>query len=154
MNTSPVIRFSLRDLGFDANRIARGLYQGARPPRGSVAARLFDVIVFCAIEYQPSGKDYPGVKLIHCPLNDDGSPMTKDEWIRARCAARDVAIAIMDGKRVLITCHAGINRSGLVSALALRILAGQPGEVCLEHVRRARPGALRNEYFSAALRAC
>jgi len=152
VNTLPAVRDALRAHGFNANRIARGLYQGALPPPGPSAARFFDLVVFCAMEVQPPVTDYPGVQLIQCPLKDDGSPMTADEWIRARQAGAEVAIAVLDGKRVLVTCYLGINRSGLVTALALRILEAKPGSACVEHVRRSRLGALRNRYFVDALR--
>jgi predicted protein tyrosine phosphatase len=151
VNTLPAVRDALRAHGFNANRIARGLYQGAFPPPGPSAARFFDLVVFCAMEVQPPVTDYPGVRVLRCPLNDDGRPMTGDEWVRARAAAAEVAIAVLDKKRALVSCYMGINRSGLVSALALRIVEAMPAAVCLKHVQRARPGALRNRYFAEAL---
>ena len=50
------------------------------------------------------------------------------------------------GKRVLIHCAAGINRSGLLSAAAL-IRGGHDPDEAIDLVRRARAGALNNPNF-------
>lgn len=55
------------------------------------------------------------------------------------------------GKRVLVHCAAGINRSGLVSAAAL-IRGGYDAEEAIDMVREARSGALNNPEFVALLR--
>ena len=51
-----------------------------------------------------------------------------------------------DGKRVLIHCAAGINRSGLLSAAAL-IRGGYDADEAIALVREARTGALNNVNF-------
>ena len=51
-----------------------------------------------------------------------------------------------DGKRVLIHCAAGINRSGLLSAAAL-IRGGHDADEAIALVREARTGALNNVNF-------
>lgn len=55
------------------------------------------------------------------------------------------------GRRVLVHCHAGINRSGLVAAAAL-VRDGVTPDDAIATVREARSGALNNENFVAALR--
>lgn len=56
-----------------------------------------------------------------------------------------------NGKRVLIRCQAGINRSGLVMALVL-IRDGFTPEAAIEQIRRTRGGfALNNNVFTSWL---
>jgi protein-tyrosine phosphatase len=50
------------------------------------------------------------------------------------------------GKRILVHCAAGINRSGLLSAAAL-IRGGHDADEAIDLVRRARHGALNNPEF-------
>lgn len=64
-----------------------------------------------------------------------------------RTAARTVAERVKGGKRVLVHCAAGLNRSGVVSARALMFL-GVPVTEALARVRAARgPFALSNRAF-------
>ena len=58
---------------------------------------------------------------------------------------------IQRGGCVLVMCHAGRNRSGLLTALTLRQLDGISGEQALSRVRAARPRAVANPSFAAYL---
>jgi hypothetical protein len=51
----------------------------------------------------------------------------------------------------LIQCHAGRNRSGLLSALVVRQALGLSGRLALAHVRLMRPGSVANPHFEAYL---
>lgn len=136
----------------EADRIAAGLYQGSKPlPGRSVAHLGFDVLVLCAYEYQPDAEQFPGVKVVRALLDDSGVPMTQAEWNEAAAAANVVSQELTLGRRVLVTCQQGINRSGLVTALALWQLSGKSGADVVSHVQRRRPGALRNRWFQQAL---
>jgi protein-tyrosine phosphatase len=140
--------------GIDAHRIAPKLWQGSKPPRGlSLFTAGFDVLVLCAEEHQPWEADFPGVEVIRAPNDDSGKPMTKAQLKTADREARRVAKRLRQGRRVLVTCAMGLNRSGLVSALALHYRDGLPGRACIEIVQKARPGALRNPEFVRALAA-
>jgi protein-tyrosine phosphatase len=108
--------------------------------------------VLAAREYQPADREFPGVRVVRANLDDSGPPMTNAEWRSALQAAEQAAFWRARGMRVLTTCHAGLNRSGLVSALMLHRLSGMSGPRAIELVRAARPGALNNQYFTAALR--
>ncbi len=55
-------------------------------------------------------------------------------------------------ERVYIFCNAGMNRSGLVTALLLRAL-GEDADEAIARIRAQRPGALSNETFVALVRA-
>lgn len=135
---------------FDATRIAPYLYQGSAPPEGSaVRDGGFDILMLCAEEHQPSGSRFPGVHVVHAPLDDGFLP--PDEWRRARRAGAVVARAVRSGYRVLVTCAMGRNRSGLVVALALIDMGVAPENV-IARIQRKRDGALTNPHFVRALR--
>lgn len=134
----------------DANKIAERLYQGARPPTGLCLKQLrFDMLVLAAEEYQPGSEMFPGIRVIHAPMDD--SELTRDEWDTARRAAAEVASAIRVGARVLITCYAGLNRSGLITALSLYLLTGESGRAVVRVVQSRRRNALCNRSFVKAL---
>jgi hypothetical protein len=66
--------------------------------------------------------------------------------------AERVAAAVTDGRRVLVRCSGGLNRSGVVVASAL-VRLGYPTDEAVAAVRRARgPWALTNPGFVAFLR--
>jgi protein-tyrosine phosphatase len=143
----------------DAHRVAGRLWQGSFPPPGPFLQGRVDVLVLCARELQPHQAAYPGVRVVHAPFSDHGDPPTRGEVIIARQAAGKVRAALDVGQSVLVTCHLGLNRSGLVSALAMMLPHGPRWVVddtpsCLRSgeavalVRRARGDhALGNRYF-------
>jgi protein-tyrosine phosphatase len=125
----------------DANEIAPGLWQGSIPPTGSELKRSgYTAVVLCAWEYQYKGGDhlFPGVRVIRAPNRDSKEPPTEEELRVAISAAQAAAQEVVGGGKVLVTCVAGMNRSGLVSALALHLLYGWPGTECIKQVRRMR----------------
>ncbi len=141
-------------MNIDASRIAPKLYQGSVPPMGTaLRAAGFDVLVLAAEEHQPPAYRFPGVEVIHAGYDDSGKAITAREMHIAQDAATRVSLAILSGKRVIVTCFAGLNRSGLISALALYFATGQrmSGRECLAQVRANRPGALNNPSFVALL---
>jgi protein-tyrosine phosphatase len=67
--------------------------------------------------------------------------------------ARAADDALEDGRRVLVRCYHGYNRSGLVVAHAL-VRAGHTAEEAIRMIRARRgPWALHNELFVEYLRA-
>lgn len=130
----------------EATEIAPRLWQGSVPPRGPALRRLgFDVLVLAARENQNPGAMYPGVRVLHVPLVDRREVPVEE----AHQMARRVAAAVRAGHKVLVTCMAGWNRSGLVTALALWYLTGWHGRAVLTHVKARRPVSLQNQYFAA-----
>lgn len=129
------------------------LAQGSVPPPRSDLP--FDVIVLCAKEYQPTPASlyYPGAHVIYAPLDDSGPPPTREELGIAATTSRSVLRAYQHGKRVLITCHMGRNRSGLVMGLVLMQL-GYSSLEAITLIRCARDGALSNAYFRGVLHDC
>jgi len=137
--------------GLDAVRISRGLYQGHAPPPGRhVADAGFDMLVLCAKNFQPYAVDYPGVRVLRCPLVDE--PLTARAWEASTRAADEVVDALRRGERVLVTCERGKNRSSLVTAEVLCRTRGIRAEDAIRTIRSARPGALDNESYAEGLR--
>lgn len=138
-----------------ASRIVEGLYVGSAPPPGKYAD-LFDIIVLTADEYQPPSGAFPGVRVRRHPFDDASSPTPRDlmtAWTAAEAVARDMR----RGHRVLVSCLMGRNRSGLVAALALHLVTGEPGSATLTLVRERRVDdagvpALSNRAFQRFLR--
>lgn len=133
----------------DVTELLPGLWIGSAPPRGPMLGQRFDVVVLCAVEWPPRGKDpavfFPGVEALKLPLLD--GPMTPEVAAAAEHMADRIARRVRTGRRVLVTCMAGRNRSGLVAALAVKALMGWPGRKASEHVRKWRLNALSNPAF-------
>ena len=88
--------------------------------------------------------------ILRCPI-DDAQPTPRERKV-AYQTAQAVADCLRSGRRVLVTCAAGLNRSGLVSAMALQFSTRLPLAVIVGLVRAARgDGALGNPHFVALL---
>lgn len=142
----------------DAHRVARKLWQGSYP-RATVETRQlsddgFSLLVLCAVEHQPPASHFPGTHLLRVPLVDDyDQPLPASTWTRIEQAAWRIATHHREGGRVLVTCHMGWNRSGIVATTALALLAPTtPIDQLIEIVQRRRPNALSNPRFVEALR--
>ena len=133
----------------DATRIGDNIHQGSATTPELAAAAGFTMLVLCAQEHQPVAHPGCSIKVVHCPMDD--AVLTAEEWKRAVRAAREVASHMMRGGRALVTCFAGRNRSGLVTALALNIATGAPYPGIIKHIRNRREGALTNRSFVEAL---
>jgi len=136
----------------DASPIAQNLFVGSAPVPD---LRGFDVIVLCAEEYQPGAEMFPGTRVEHFPF-DDRQNLSKDELAMPVKAARKVAEHMKAGRKVLVTCQMGRNRSAFVAALALHLVTGRSGRDCAERVRKRRIDptgvpALANRAFYSAL---
>jgi hypothetical protein len=84
-------------------------------------------------------------------LFDDQQTMPEVNLSPAHQAASLVAVFARKGRKSLVTCAMGMNRSGLVVALALRDLLGLTGSEAMAMVREKRPGSLFNPAFSEYL---
>lgn len=140
-------------LKYDFDHIVDNLYQGAAPPFGDAVAKLgFDTLVLCAKENQREDL-YPGIEIVLAPGDDDVrvERMMRDlpTWQQA---AQIVAERVASGKKVLVTCMAGLNRSGMVTALALHQITGWSGKDIVEHIQASRDMALCNDTFADYIR--
>lgn len=130
--------------------MTRNLYIGSAPDPADPEFSRFDDVVLCAREYQPARHLFGRVNVVRMPFDDDPTSYPSDEELREICrTASFVAEAVRNGRRVLVTCAAGRNRSGLVVATALLKLHPQvtPG-IAVDHLRSVRGlGALSNGKF-------
>lgn len=134
-------------LRLDCNRVIPGLYQGAYPEPDGRKIPFVDVIVLAARELQPSADYFPQTLVIHAPIDDNVTRrLVGKDAATAVAAGQLVARMVARGQKVLVTCAMGLNRSGLISSIALVHLDRTPHEA-IRAVRRARPGALYNQRF-------
>ena len=108
----------------------------------------WDVVIFCAAEEPPPPQALSDsarkVRAYHCPIND--AELTQEEKFLAVQAANVAGRYFLSGARVLITCAAGKNRSGLVTALTIDALTGEGGKTAaglVRHKRQSLPPELR-----------
>ncbi|MFJ7969587.1 protein phosphatase [Streptomyces sp. NPDC096324] len=138
------------------SEIVPGLWMGGHEFVGRSGQRQsavvhdeFDLVL--TLLRQPGHGPDPGVEHHVWPIPDgplDGTQLTG--VMRLARAADD---ALEDGRRVLVRCLQGYNRSGLVIAHAL-ILAGHGADDAIRLIRARRsPWALHNELFVEYLRA-
>lgn len=121
----------------EADEIMERLWQGSIPPRGRKLSREgFDMVVLCSSDFQFPASDFPGVEVVHAPYEDN--ILTPDARALVLEAADRVAFAYRQGKKVLVTCTAGLNRSGYVMGMALHLIFGWEGNRCVGLIRRQR----------------
>jgi protein-tyrosine phosphatase len=107
----------------------------------------FEALVLAAEEYQPPAHAFPGARVMHAPLDDHYDPLTAEEWEHIIRAANFAAHHVRSGRRTLVTCQAGLNRSGIITALAVCLLTGASGREAVDLIQRRRPDALCNSNF-------
>ncbi|MEV6206087.1 dual specificity protein phosphatase family protein [Kitasatospora sp. NPDC051914] len=150
------MRTRQRGSGGDAPRtpwdeIAPGLWMGghvrsdaAGGLRPVVVDREFDLVV--SLASRPGHGPHRAVEHLLAEIPD--GPLSAEEIERVQSAARTAACAVRDGRTVLVRCHHGLNRSGLVVAQALIESAGLDARSAVALVRERRsPRALNNETF-------
>lgn len=133
------------------SQIAPGLYQGGTEDEDVVqigrAERYADNFPYdVVITLYASASPAPwGVEEVRYGFYD--SALYGSDLTRVMRAARFAYQRWTDGDNVLIRCQAGMNRSGLVTALVLVMAGLTPGQaITLIRLRRS-PGALFNQYF-------
>lgn len=149
---------------FDCDRVSGTLWVGSLPPLDSRLRATVDVVAFTAEEHQPPRQKLQYLISIKAPLSDDGYPLKPKQWKAAVKAAERIRHYLDLGERVLVTCHAGRNRSALVAAMALMMpphmnMASIQTPACVRSeqaialVRKARgPFTLSNASFVQHLR--
>ncbi|WP_149184595.1 protein phosphatase [Streptomyces sp. TRM49041] len=117
---------------------------GAGDLRRAVVADQFALVVSL---YTAPGHG-PGVGVEHRVTEIPDGPLLAADLDAVRRAAALTADAVRGGRTTLVRCFAGYNRSGLVTAQALRALTrlDLPGIIALIRHRRS-PWALHNKTF-------
>lgn len=136
------------------NRVAQGGYPGADP--ADIFGK-FDVVVYMAEEAQPRIAQPPGKLALYGPIDDDiYRPVPPRVGEQLHLLANQCATLVRNGRRVLITCMQGKNRSGLVTGLTLlKMYPGWTPKQAVELIRRRRripnDRALSNTMFEQYL---
>lgn len=133
----------------DYSLIAPGLAQGSAPLDSAASFEAFDTIVLCAAEFQPE-IDFPDDKsktVIRCPYGDSDFALEPSVLELLNRTAKQIVQEHKEGRRILITCFAGINRSALLMGMVLKERFGLTGEDAIKLIRKKRYGALSNRTF-------
>jgi protein-tyrosine phosphatase len=129
---------------YDASAIAPRLWIGGAPPFDRDLPQV-DLLVLCAAELQPERLAFHGT-VLRCPIPDDALDPAELKLVMQTSVA--VGKTVVQGKRALVTCQMGLNRSALVVALALHQLTTMSGEQIVSHIRKHRSEkALCNPWF-------
>ncbi|MET8952351.1 protein-tyrosine phosphatase family protein [Streptomyces sp. NPDC004129] len=138
------------------SEIVPGLWMGGHEFAGGSGQREFAVVsdefdlVLTLLRLPGYGPD-AGVEHHVWPIPD--GPLDGTQLAGVMRLAQTADDALEDGRRVLVRCYHGYNRSGLVVAQAL-IRAGHSAEEAIRMIRARRgPWALHNELFVEYLRA-
>jgi len=136
-------------MSYQADKIVDRLYQGGRPPAGEGLKNAgINVLVLCAKEWQDASA-YEGIEVILAPGDDDARPHRMAKFLPTwQAAAHQVAEHVRAGRTVLVTCMQGLNRSGMVTAMALAELTNLSGEQIVAHIQSRRQMALCNATFA------
>lgn len=134
----------------DFNKIWATLWQGSAPPYGTDLKALgFDVVVLTAKDNSDPSVYPADVEFVVAPGDDDTRPHRvagfAPGWIKA---GKQVAEQVRGGKNVLVTCMAGLNRSGFVIVVALHTLTGWPVQDCIDLLQSKRMMSLNNTAFA------
>lgn len=103
------------------NWIVPNVAQGSYPRIGGTAFQHADILVLCAEEFQaPRLKVPTGKSVIRLGFDDDiYRPIPPEAGRIFHAHAKQLGAAALSGRKVLITCAMGLNRSGLMTALTL-----------------------------------
>ncbi|GAB3879069.1 dual specificity protein phosphatase family protein [Kibdelosporangium lantanae] len=116
--------------------------------RPAVVTGQFDLVVSL---YVLAGHG-PDAGVEHRVLEIPDRPLASGQIEEVARLAEYVAEAVRAKRTTLVRCHAGLNRSGLVSAQALVHLGMEVGDAVELLRRRRSPFALHNGTFEAYLR--
>jgi protein-tyrosine phosphatase len=125
--------------------IVPNVAQGSFPALRGKAFDYADILVLAADEHQMKGaKPPPGKHIIRLGFDDDTyRPIPPEVGKIFHAHAQQLGKAALSGRKLMITCHMGLNRSGLITALtlmhgykmrpsdAIKLIRGRRGPDCL-----------------------
>jgi len=113
-----------------------------------------DLVLYCAAECPPLQGyfDAQNDAELHYFPNEDkmvtsASPWYEYMWNHAQPAVKLLVESLKAGKTAIVCCSQGINRSSVVTGLAMKELSGWSGEKVVEKIQTARSGTLCNSAF-------
>lgn len=111
----------------------------------------FHTVVLCAEEHQDRDQriEKSGVRVFRWGFEDDFLVAETSQKFRDTVFKAGVVVAsqVRKGRRVLVTCAMGINRSPLIAASAYRERVGKPGKQIIADMKRVRPDIFLNPGF-------
>ncbi|MEV6357253.1 protein-tyrosine phosphatase family protein [Streptomyces hydrogenans] len=136
------------------NEVRPRLWQGGHfwaSPDGEVQTAVvgteFDLVI--SLFTRPGHGPHPGIDHLISEIPD--GPLTAEQLHSVQQLAVTAAEAVQNDRTVLVRCHSGYNRSGLVVAQAL-IELGQDPASAIALIRQSRsPWALNNQIFEQYL---
>lgn len=132
-----------------ASNVHPYLWIGPCPPIDHELAG-FSAVVLCASEYQPPALSFLG-HIWRVRLEDWEVPLSPSHARDVARAGRAIAKQVSQGNHVLVTCFAGLNRSGLVLGTAL-IELGFDADEAIRLIRTNHSElALNNRVFCSHL---
>lgn len=134
----------------DFHWVVPNIAQGSYPRPIEEAFSHADTIVFCAEELQPKGvRAPPGKRIVKLGFDDDiYRPIPPEVGRIFHAHAQHLAREATSGRKLLITCAMGLNRSGLITGLTLLYAYRMrpPEAIQLIRARRSKD-ALMNPIF-------
>jgi len=134
-------RAAARESGYtDFNWITKEIAQGAYPGKATPALfGTFDVVCFTAYEKQIRLKPPSGKLLYSIPLDDDSyRPIPPELSEILHQLGKSLASHVRAGKKALITCAMGANRSGLITGLTMMYAYGFNGRQAVTLIKQRR----------------
>jgi protein-tyrosine phosphatase len=131
--------------------IPNRLWQGPWPDDLDLVVEELDLDLVVNLEFTPHGASRQSnlsFDTIWFPMHDD-SNLPELRELHKICG--HITERIKRGGRVLVHCAAGLNRSGLVTALVVRQYYEIKGSKAVDLVRSKRPWALCNPTFAKYL---
>jgi len=112
------------------------------------------LVIYAAAECPPLNH-HLGADLQHHPNQDMMVPFNSEFYTalleNAKSAVPAVVSAVKEGKNVLVTCSQGINRSSLVTGLAIKELTDLKPWDIINLIKEKREGTLTNGTFMAMI---
>lgn len=104
----------------------------------------YDCVILCASEHQNATpyRNYD-ITVINAPGNDS-IPINMADVKTWSDAASSALSMLKSGKKVLCTCHAGLNRSAFTAVLLCVLFTGKSIEDVVEKARNVNPACLFN----------
>lgn len=124
--------------------LADGLWMGGHPSLHALREHQIDLVITVtrpSLATRGIGGEFEHVQI---PFADNRHLPHMSRIMPGVMAA---VCALRDGKRVLVHCAGGLNRSGLVAGLILYEYSGWPGPAIVAFIQQQRPTALNNDTF-------